>query len=509
MIDSQVLQLAQAIDEAVARGIKIDERGPYERFQDKYFDDPAGFMRDCIDWSRSKTNGLYDYQSEIVGAVVDNDRISVRGPHGLGKTAIMALLLLWFALTRDGQDWKIPTTASVWRQVVKFLWGEVHKWARLLRWEVIGRELFKEGKELKQHTLTLRTGEAFAMSSRDESSLEGAHADHIMVIFDESKVIPVAIWDAIEGVFSTETDDKIWLAFSTPGDTSGRYYEIHTRKPGTEDWWVRHVTLSETIETGAVSATWAEQRAKLWGEDSTVYRNRVLGEFGVNSDSVVVPLPWIEAAMERWVAWKEGGKVIEDALTSVGVDVARYGQDKSVLAPRHGTIITSLIKMRKRSTMYVAGKVIQVMNKTAVAVVDVIGIGAGVVDKVRDEGYRVIGFNAGAATKRTDASGELTFVNCRSAAWWNIRELLDPANGNDVMLPFDDELTGDLAAPTWDIIGSGKIRVESKDQIRERIGRSTDCADAVIQAFYIDKSDWLAFLAMNQEERDDFVNKWA
>jgi hypothetical protein len=96
-------------------------------------------------------------------------------------------------------------------------------------------------------------------------------------------------------------------------------------------------------------------------------------------------------------------------------------------------------------------------------------------------------FNAAERTDRKDASGELGFTNKRSAAWWNMRELLDPANGHDVALPDDDELTGDLTAPKWRVMSGGKIQVESKDDIRKRIGRSTNKGDGVIQAFWEDE----------------------
>jgi hypothetical protein len=127
------------------------------------------------------------------------------------------------------------------------------------------------------------------------------------------------------------------------------------------------------------------------------------------------------------------------------------------------------------------------------AIIDVIGIGAGVVDRLREEGRseetpwdegNIIAFNAGEHTALLDRSGELGFTNVRSAAWWGMRELLDPMNGEDIALPPDDMLTGDLTAPHWRVMSGGKIQVESKETIKDRLGRSTDDGDAVVQAYF-------------------------
>lgn len=458
--------------------------GISQQFKTKYLHDPAGFVNDCIDWERVPNHdGPYEYQLDVLNKMKTNHRTSVRGPHGLGKTTIMAWVVIWFALTRDGTDWKIPTTASAWRQLIKFLWPEIRKWTRYLKWDKIGREPFNLNTELHTRNLRLETGEAFAMASNDETLLEGAHADHLLVIFDESKSIPSATWDAVEGAFSTNSDDLYWLAFSTPGDVQGRFYEIHTRKAGTDDWYVRHVTLEETIKAGAVTKDWAEQRKAQWGENSSLYQNRVLGQFATEAEDVVIPLSWVEAAIERWKVWKDSGENAPKQ-TSIGVDVARFGADKSVFAVRCDKIITEIKKTAKQDTMKTTGHAILLMRDGSYAVIDTIGVGAGVFDRMSELGYRVIPFNAGAGKNLKDDTGVLSFLNNRAKAWWMMRELLNPNNEENVMLPDDGDLIGDLTAPKWAATSTGKIKVESKDDIRKRIGRSTDCADAVIQAFW-------------------------
>lgn len=218
--------------------------------------------------------------------MISQGRTSVRGPHGLGKTALASWVLLWFALTRDGRDWKVITTASRWRQLTIYLWPEVHKWSRRLRWDLIGRPPFNERSELQTLSLKLMTGAASAVASDNPASIEGAHADYLLYIFDESKEIQAGTFDAAEGAFSNvgnvAGNEALALAISTPGEPQGRFYEIQARKPGYEDWQVRRVSLEEVIQAGRVGPEWAEQRKQQWGEKSAVYQNKVLGEFDIS-----------------------------------------------------------------------------------------------------------------------------------------------------------------------------------------------------------------------------------
>lgn len=453
----------------------------YGAFKRRYRNDSAGFVRDCIGWGTAQTPKAY--QEEFLRALQERRRVAVRGPHGLGKTSCAAWALLHFALTRDGEDWKVITTASAWRQLTKFLWPEVHKWARLLRWDVIGRAPFIQAKELQVQALRLRTGEAFAVASDKADLIEGAHADNLLYVFDEAKVIPDETWDAAEGALSR--GECYALAISTPGEPSGRFYDIHQRRAGYEDWWVRHVRLDEAIRVGMVSDAWAEQRKAQWGEGSAVYQNRVLGEFAASEEEGVIPLAWVELANERWAALADAGLLEDGGMSAVGVDVARSGEDMTVQALRYGDVIAELRRTAREDTMKTAGRVAGlVRERGGRAVVDVVGLGAGVVDRLREQGLDTLGFNAGARTDVLDASGELGFVDRRSAAWWGLRELLEPGGGSGIALPPDDRLIGDLTAPRWRVMSGGKIKVESKDEIKRRLKRSTDDGDSVVMAFW-------------------------
>jgi hypothetical protein len=438
--------------------------------------------------------------------------LSVRSPHGVGKTAVVALIILWFALVNDGDyDWKVPITASAWRQLTKFLFPEVHKWARRLRWDVIGRQPFDERLELQELNLKLDTGEAFCLASDNSALIEGAHAERMLYVFDESKEIPVDTWDSAEGAFSA--GDCYWLAVSTPGEPAGRFYDIQSRKNGYEDWSVRHITLAEVIAAGRLNQEWANFRIKQWGEQSAAYQNRVLGNFASSEKDGVIPLSWVEKANEEWYA-QQDHNFAGLQFTCVGSDIARSGEDATSLALRYEFVIKELRKMHLEDTMQTTGRIKGILDAYGgYAVVDVIGIGAGVFDRLREQHCNVVAFNAAEKTDALDSTHELGFANLRAAAWWHMRELLDPANGFHVALPPDEDqgdalatnLTGDLTSVHWKEQSGGKIIMESKDDIKERIGRSTDDGDGVVMAFWegsqpsIDK--WIEALKKSNAER--------
>lgn len=466
----------------------------WDRAPFPYADDRVGFVRECFRWRDGQ--GPAPYQERILAALDDHDRVCIRGPHGLGKSATDAWVILHWALTMEaaGTDWKMPTTASSWHQLAFYLWPEVHKWARMLRWDKVGRPAFDRNELLKLR-LRLGYGEAFAITSDNPASIEGAHADALLYLFDEAKAIIPDVWDAVEGAFAGAGGDSglvaKWLANSTPGEPVGRFHDIQVGKPGYADWHTIHVTVDEAIAAGRISPRWVEDRRRQWGETSPQFQNRVLGNFAEQDAYAVIPLRWVELAQERWIAGHEvddEGRIGEwldlPHLTNVGVDVARGGDARTVIAPRHGWTFPELRVYEKQSTMVTANLTARAIGGlTGVwATVDTDGLGAGVTDRLRELDVDVVAFHGAARTDYTDRTGELTFGNARAAAWWNLRECLDPESGEPVALPPDDELLGELVAPKWRTGAGGRIFLEAKDDVEKRIGRSLDKADAVVMA---------------------------
>ena len=496
--DAPTLAIQELLDLLRLQQLATKATAP-ERTAAKYVDDPLGFIDACVNFpaprrkgKSARPTGLAEYQREIMASLPVKHRVAVRGPRGLGKSTTAALILLWFALTRDaaGIDWKCVTTAGSWSQLLNYLWPEIKKWSYCLNWDAIGRSPFSERNELMKGGLSLRHGLAMAGSPDQPEKLEGAHADSVLIIFDESKIIGAETFDAAEGIFSGADEETgleaLALCISTPGEPAGRFFDIHRHAPGLEDWYTRHVTLQEAVAAGRMTLSWANQRKKLWGESSALYQNHVLGEFCSEDEDAIIPLAWIEAAQERWREWDRAGRPEQDGQHTIGVDVARSGLDKSVAAIRHGDVMTHLITWAKEDTMETVGRVKGMLDgdPAATAIVDVIGVGAGVYDRLREMGTKTDPFNASKKTTRRDVTRQFSFSNCRSAAWWNMREILDPSRGSTIALPPDDELAGDLTSLHKKYMSDGKIQAEAKDDVKKRIGRSTDRGDAVVQAFF-------------------------
>jgi hypothetical protein len=517
----------------IVKSVAIDLTGGRQesRFRHLYNNDRIAFVYDCMP-SYAKT--LADYQVEILGMFDSGlSRVAIRGPHGLGKTFIASILVHHGVLTAMS-DCKVPTTASAVRQLEKYLWPEIRKAASNLAWAIVGRPPYEHGREMLRTSLRTRGGlvEAFAVASDNYVSIEGAHATELKYILDEAKTIPAGMWDAIEGAFSTEglqtyqervvvpTDlgegdngsdrqeehqpvllasaDQFSVnvfAISTPGPPVGRFYDIHMRKAGYEDWHVRHVTLEEAIRAGRVSPAWAAARKRQWGEDSAVYLNRVLGEFADNTESGIVPLSWVRAAIERWHTWDKNGRPAQNGRLVLGVDVARYGDDSTVMSRRQGSVLEAMFEFQKSATTTTAGNVVKLGRNGYHVNIEVDGgLGAGVYDMLIDD-YTAMHsagvasellhpITVGGATHFRDKSGELQFADVRSAMWWNMRELLDPQYGQNIALPDIPKLIEDLVSPQWETLRRGVIKLEDKKKIRKKIGRSTDAGDATCLAFW-------------------------
>lgn len=452
------------------------------------------YLYDPAEWARSFVNlgaggGIAAYQARILDALAEHRRVAVRGPHGLGKSFSASMAVLWFALTREqqGWDWKVIITASAWRQISGFLFPEIKRWARRLNWELLERAPLDERRELQELGIKLRHGSVLTAAASDPAKLEGAHADSLLFVFDEAKAIMPGTWDATEGAFSGGRPEGLpeafALALSTPGEAAGRFYEIHSRRPGLEDWHPVHVTLEDAISAGRISREWSEQRKRQWGENSALYQRRVLGNFHADDEDSVIPLAWVEAANERWFEWQRSGFPPVEGPVWTGVDVGRGG-DSSVLARRTGHAVTLVVK-NLRDTMAIADLV---ATEPGRAIVDVVGVGAGVFDRLKQRGKNPVAYTGSGKSPLRDRSKQFGMFNIRSAAYWHLRELLDPEYEPTLCLPPDDLLLSDLTTPKWEVSAGvpPKIKVETKESVVERLGRSPDRGDAVAMAFYAD-----------------------
>jgi len=425
---------------------------------------------------------LAPYQKKMIEAVFKTGRTCIRSPRGAGKTAGAAIAIWGFILRHhiQGHDWKVATTAGSWLQLTRFLWPEIRKWHRFINWDGLG---INRGEiEMLTNEIKAKTGTAFAMASSDPHLIEGAHADHLLILIDEAKSVPAKTWDSLEGALGS--GDCTVLAISTPGIPAGRFYEIQSQKEGYHDWSVTNIKLQDCIDAKLIKKTWAEQRKKQYGENSAVYKNYVLGEFASSEDGGLIPLDWIEQAIDRYPH-----KPLSP--TMIGLDVAYQGMDKSVAAVAAGEGITEIIEWQGLKESELVGEVL-LSAKEVMAdyhghmirefTVDAIGLGAGVCERLEDEGMNVTRFVG--SEKPTGSLGYIEFANRRAEGYWKLRELLNPENPDAIYLPPHDGLKGDLVAITWKPNPQGRVLMEKKDAIKKTLGRSPDYADAVVYAMW-------------------------
>ncbi|MBX4215688.1 hypothetical protein KW797_01945, partial [Candidatus Parcubacteria bacterium] len=247
------------------------------------------------------------------------------------------------------------------------------------------------------------------------------------------------------------------------------------------------------IAAGLMRSDWRDQRKKQWGEKSPVFLNRVEGEFAEGGTDQLIPLAWIELANLRYLDMMEDKEYKVAKLDQIGCDVARYGDDATIIVSRKKNLILPLKMREHQDTMRTCGDLILAVgaeNRVTPMCIDIGGLGVGVFDRLNEQKYKVFGVNSSEKADDingkllTDKSGELSFVNIRSYLWWLLRERLDPDGSDPLGLPPDDaeaerSLTGDLTDVTWGLTSAGRIQVESKEDMKKRLGRSPDAADGV------------------------------
>jgi len=415
---------------------------------------PTKFVQDL--WPQVT---LEPFQAEALQALVDEDRVSVRSGHGVGKSALDAWTILWFILCYF--PCKIPITAPTSTQLQDVLHAEIGMWMRRMPLD------YQHLLELKAERLVFvpRPQEAFAAfrTARKEKpeALQGFHAKNLLFVIDEASGVENVIFEVAEGALST--DGAKVLMTSNPTRTSGYFFESHHK--------VRH--LWHTIKVGCADSSQAsdryieEQKIK-YGEESNVYRVRVLGEFPLEDDDVLIPLQLAEAAKSRDV------ELIENVMPVWGLDVARFGNCRTALVKRQANWEIGVKTWRKRDTMEVSGLVLQEYENAesdkvpATICVDSIGIGAGVVDRLTELGLPVVGINVAETP-----SGKDRFRHLRDELWWRAREWLED---RDTKIN-NEELIGELTTVRYKILSTGKIEVESKEKMMERGLISCDIAD--------------------------------
>ena len=422
-------------------------------------DDPCLFVEEALGATPVR------WQREALQAVITHDRLAIRSGHGVGKSAFIAWLIIWWELTHIPN--KIAVTANRQDQLSDIVWAEIKFWVKQLN------PALQNLLEVTSDKVTWKAdpdiGFAVARTARKEApeAFQGFHSKHMLFLADEASGVDDIIFEVGQGAMSTPGAKTILTG--NPTRTSGYFYNaFHKNK---ENWWTRKVSSLELIEEGApyVSKDFPDQIAKEYGIDSNVYRYRVLGEFAVEDDDAVIPRGLIEAAINRDV--EPTGRIIW------GLDVARFGDDSSALCKRRGNSVMEKIQTWKgKNIVQTSGRVIAEYNETKkllrpeIIMVDSIGIGAGVADNLREAGLPVRDINVSETASASEKHNRL-----RDELWWRSREWFQAM---DCRIVEDQDLIDELSAVKYDFTSSGKIIVESKNDLKKRGLKSPNRADA-------------------------------
>ena len=429
---------------------------------------PAEFAREMLGANPT------DQQMQAGRALVERRRVSIRSGHGTGKSTFMAWCVLWFLASHFPA--RVPCTAPTAHQLEDVLWAEIAKWHRTLavRHPLISSQF---AWSAGAYRLTTAPNESFAVArtSRKENpeALQGFHCENILFLIDEASGVPDNIFEVAEGALSTAGAYVVMAA--NPTRQSGYFFDSHHKMRHT--WAALHWSGEDSP---MVSREYVETMAAKYGRQSPVFRVRVLGEFVAAADGVI-PLELCEAARARDVAVNAAAPVVW------GLDVARFGDDSTALAKRRGN--WQLEPVREwwgKDTMQTAGLIVAEWEATpaearpAAINVDVIGIGAGVVDRLKELRMPVVGVNVAEAESVREAK-DLSFNRLRDELWWRGREWLE---ARDCRLADDDETIGELTTPTYSILSTGRIQVERKDDLKRRGVKSPNRADAWLLTFH-------------------------
>ena len=423
-----------------------------------WYDDPVKFVKEAL--------GVVPepWQARTMRQIQNNDRIAVKSGHGVGKSALLAWVILWWLLTRFPS--KVACTAPTSHQLDDVLWGEIAKWYRMLPDGL--RVLLTVTSDKVFLNAAPQESYAVARTARKEKpeAFQGFHSSNMLFIVDEASGVDPIIFEVGEGAMSTAGAKT--LLTGNPTRTSGYFYDVFNKM---KKWWVTStVSCSESSQSTDI---YVQQMADKWGTESNVYAVRVLGEFPKDDDDAVIPRALLHSAVDRDIIIHPSEPVIW------GLDVARFGSDKTALCIRKGRSMPNPIETwQGKDTMQVAGiikgkydKVLRFDTERPIAImVDSIGIGAGVVDRLREMGLPVRGVNVAES-----ASVDTLYARLRDELWFRAKDYFE---GKDVTMCADDDLIEELASVKFAYTSLGKLKAESKDEMKKRGLPSPDLADA-------------------------------
>ena len=426
----------------------------------RYQDDPCAWAEDFLGVH------LWSKQRQILESVFNNRRTVVRSCHSAGKTFTAAVCVLAYAYLKA--PCKIITTAPTWYQVKDLMWSEIN---RLYRDKLHGHGF--PGEVMACRLKIAPDWFATGISPKEAVNFQGFHGDNVLVVCDEAPGVSREVLEWAESLMASGDSHMLWIG--NPTESAGHFFDAFRRG----DWQRIHISAFDTplfsgeevpsnVRRVLISPGWVEEKASEWGTDSPLYESRILGQFPAQTDRQLIALSSIEKAIDRRTE-AQGERVL-------GVDVARFGDDQTVFCLRQGDKILALDAFLHLDLMEIAGRVRRFESDHAVdrVQVDEVGLGAGVVDRLKDMGTDAVGVSSARKAHESDR-----YINTRTELWFVMRDWVQFAE-----IPDHPKLVEDLSAPEYTFTSRGQYKLESKDEIKKRIGRSTDFGDALAIALY-------------------------
>lgn len=450
--------------------------------------DPLRFVRVAFPWAEPGSplelhDGPDVWQTQILTEVRDGLRTldeaiqeAVASGHGVGKSGLVAWLILWALSTFE--DTKGVVTANTETQLRTKTWPELAKWHRMFiakHWfNFTATSIYSVDPD---HEKTWRV-DAIAWSERNTEAFAGLHnqGKRILVVFDEASAIPDVIWETTEGALTDSDTQIIWCVFGNPTRNTGRFRECFGRY---RHRWAPHQIDSRTAKM--TNKAQIDDWVKDYGEDSDFVRVRVRGVFPRAGSMQFISSELVEEASAR-----EPVAYLSDPCV-MGVDVARFGDDMTVIVVRRGrdACSTPWVKLRGADTMTVAAKVVEMAQeyKPDAIFVDGGGVGGGVIDRLNMLRQPVLEVQFGGTADKSNKSGEgdIVYANKRAEMWGSMRDWLKGG-----AIPDDPELVADLTGVEYGytiLRGRDAIQLEKKADMKKRGLASPDAADALAITF--------------------------
>jgi hypothetical protein len=444
----------------------------------EYANDPGRFDRFMYDWGVGQLAGWEPqdwWHKEVDDAITGYLNgpetmplcIAVSSGHGAAKTSYVARRMHWFMSCRDHPQ--VVCTANTESQLITKTWRELAKWHKLSA----NRDWFDwtaTSYYLKTHPETWKA-HAIPWSENNTEAFAGTHEENVLVVFDEASKISDKIWEVTDGVFTTKKN--IWLVFGNGTRNVGRFYDCFHKLKGKP--WLTWQIDSRTCK--AANKPYLERLVEQYGgADTDQARVRVRGLFPKTATRQLISTEAVETCQANEA---EGWEMLPKVM---GVDVARFGENSSTICIRQGRKVSEIEILPKQDLMITAHHVAEVIKKERPlqVFVDGSGIGAGVVDRLRQLNFPVVDVNGG------NASLNPRFLNKRAEMWWEMKEFIEAG----CELPKSQRLKEELTCVEYDYTDKGRIRLDRKSDIMDKYGFSPDLADSLSLTFAYPVADF-------------------